>query len=91
MTELAAAGGIFLGCLARALFPFFKKQHQAAERGKDLKWQARYAWTIAFVILVSFIATTMLVPSFEIPATHVFPIAFTTGWAAQDIINMLIS
>ncbi|MCJ7634426.1 hypothetical protein MUP77_18795 [Candidatus Bathyarchaeota archaeon] len=90
MTEIAVAGGLFLGCLARALLPFFKKQYQAAEQGGEVKWEKRYAWTIIFAIFASFITATLLFPSFEMPAVNAFPIAFAIGWASQDILNLAV-
>lgn len=90
MTEIAAAGGLFLGCLARALLPFFKKQARAAEQDERVIWEKRYAWTIIFALISSFIAATLLFPSFTIPATNAFPIAFAIGWAAQDMLNTVV-
>ena len=88
--EVTVAVGLFLGCLARALFPFFKKQAQAAERNEPMKWESRYTWTIIGGIIASFIAATILFPSFVMPTVNAFPIAFTMGWASEDILNTLI-
>ena len=88
--EVAAAIGLFVGCLARALFPFFKKQARAAEQDEKVVWEKRYVWTIIFALITSFITATILFPSFDIPSVNVFPIAFAVGWSAQDIINRLM-
>jgi hypothetical protein len=90
MPELAAAGGLFLGCLARAILPFLRKKYQAAEAGESVKWEGRYIWTLIFALFVSFVVTTLLLPAFEIPPSNVFPLAFAMGWSAQDITNMMV-
>lgn len=89
MLELIAMGGIFLGCLSRALLPFFKKKHTAIKEGKEVKWESRYVWTIVFAIVTSFIATMLVFPTFTIPPENAFPLAFAVGWASQDIINKI--
>ena len=80
-TEIIAGVGIFLGCLARAVLPFFHKKAEAAKNGADVKWERRYSWTIIFAVFVAVIATMMILPTFQVPT------AFIYGWAAQDIIN----
>ena len=88
--EISVAIGLFLGCLARALLPFFKKRAKAAEQDELVKWESRYIWTIIFAIFSAFIVATFLFPSVEIPATNAFPVAFAMGWSAQDITNMMV-
>ena len=85
--EVAAALGLFMGCLARALLPFLKKKYQ--EPAPGLRWEGRYTWTLLFSIFMSFVAATFLLPAFEIPPDNVFPLAFITGWSSLDIINGL--
>jgi hypothetical protein len=87
--ELVAGFGIFLGCFGRAMLPFFRKKAECVKAGDHVgcKWQRRYLWTIIFAVFVSFIATMMILPSFQIPPQYLFPNAFFHGWAAQDIIN----
>ena len=86
-TEVLVGLGIFLGCFARAMLPFFHKKAEAAKANQPVKWEGRYLWTIIFAVFVSFIATMMILPTFQAPAYYVFPSAFLHGWAAQDIIN----
>lgn len=88
--EVSAAVGLFLGCFARAILPFFKKKYKDANNGIDVKWEGRYVWTLLFALFASFITATLLLPAFEIPATNIFPLAFAMGWASQDIINMMV-
>jgi hypothetical protein len=90
MEELAAGIGIFLGCLMRAILPFFKKRKEAIENGEDLKWKACYTWTIVISVATAFIATMIILPDFEIPTTNILPLSFALGWSSQDIINKLI-
>jgi len=85
--EIVAGFGIFLGCFGRTLFPFLRKKAEAIKANEPVKWERRYLWTIIFAILVSFIATMMILLTFEIPAEYIFPLAFLQGWAFQDIIN----
>jgi len=85
--EVLAALGIFFGCLARAVLPFFRKKAAAVKAGEQVKWEGRYVWTIIFAVFVSIIATMLILPSFQIPAAYAFPAAFLYGWAAQDIVN----
>jgi len=85
--EVAAALGLFMGCLARAVLPFLKKKYPEAEAG--IRWQNRYTWTLVFSIFMSFVAATFLLPAFEIPANNVFPLAFIMGWSSLDIVNGL--
>ena len=85
--EVVAGFGIFLGCLARAVLPFFRKKAEAVKANESVKWEGRYLWTIIFAVFVSFIATMMVLPSFQIPAQYLFPSAFLHGWAALDIVN----
>lgn len=87
--EVAAAMGLFLGSLARALLPFFKKKYQEADAGTTLRWENRYTWTLIFSVFISFVAATFLLPAFEIPATNVFPLAFIMAWSSLDIVNGL--
>lgn len=84
---VVAGFGIFLGCFARAMFPFFRKKAEAAKTGEVVRWESRYLWTIIFAVFVSFVATLMILPSFQIPSEFVFPAAFLEGWAVQDIVN----
>jgi hypothetical protein len=85
--EVAAALGLFMGCLARALLPFFKKKYQ--EDQPSLRWEPRYTWTLIFSVFMSFVAATFLLPAFEIPSANVFPLAFVMGWSSLDIVNGL--
>lgn len=91
MTDIMIVAGIFLGCLSRALFPFLKKKKEAAEQGLTLKWETGYIWTLLFGIVISVIATMFILPTFQVPLEYIFPAAFLEGWAAQDIINALVS
>ncbi|HEU65178.1 MAG TPA: hypothetical protein ENN57_00750 [Chloroflexi bacterium] len=90
LPEVAAAVGLFSGCLIRALSPFLRKRYREAKEGKDVKWEPRYAWTLVFALIGSFVATMFILPNFDIPSTNIFPIAFVAGWAAQDILNELV-
>jgi len=85
--EVAAALGLFMGCLARAVLPFLKKKYQEAEAG--IRWENRYTWTLVFSIFMSFVGATFLLPAFDIPANNVFPLAFIMGWSSLDIVNGL--
>ena len=85
--EVVAGFGIFLGCLGRAMFPFLRKQAEAAERNETIRWERRYWWTLGFSIVIAFVATMMILPGFEIPGESVFPVAFLEGWAIEDIVN----
>lgn len=89
MLEGLALGGIFLGCLARSLIPFLKKRANAVEQGINFRWESRYIWTIFLALATSMVTAILLLPTFNIPETSVFPIAFTFGWAAQDIMNRM--
>ena len=89
--ELAVALGLFLGCLCRALFPFFKKQSKAAEQGKSLKWERRYTWTFGFAMFAAFIASMILLPTIEVPTVNAFPLSFLIGWSAEDILNKIVT
>lgn len=85
--EVAAALGIFMGCLARAILPFLKKKYQEPDAG--IRWEGRYTWTLIFSIFISFVAATFMLPTFQIPLTNIFPLAFITGWSSLDIVNGL--
>lgn len=85
--EVIAGVGIFLGCFARAMFPFFRKKAEAAKNAEVVKWENRYLWTIIFAVFVSVITTFTILPGFQIPTEFVFPGAFLEGWAVQDIVN----
>ena len=84
--EVFAGLGIFFGCFGRAFLPFLKKK---AESTETIKWQARYTWTIVFNVFIAAAVTMMILPSFQVPAQFVFPLAFTYGWSSQDIVNKL--
>jgi hypothetical protein len=88
--EVYSGLGIFLGCLARAILPFFRKQADAAEQGQSVKWEGKYTWTIIFAVFSSVVATMLIFPTMQIPAANIFPISFAFGWAAQDIVNNLM-
>jgi hypothetical protein len=88
--EIAVAIGLFFGCLCRTLLPFFKKQYQAAQEGKQVKWESRYTWTLIFALFTAFIAATLLFPTVEVPVVNAFPISFAVGWSAQDILNTIV-
>ncbi len=88
--EVLAAGGLFLGCFSRAILPFLKKKYEEASKGISIKWEGRYTWTFVFAIFTSFVTAMLLFPSFDIPSTNVFPLAFAMGWASQDILNTLV-
>jgi hypothetical protein len=90
MTELIVGGGLFLGCAMRALLPFFRKQAQAAEKNQSVKWEKRYIYTIIFAFIGAFIETMIIIPTFQIPSTYIFPMAFVQGWGTQDIINSFV-
>jgi H+/Cl- antiporter ClcA len=87
--EVLAGLGMFFGCFGRAFLPFLKKQADAANRGQQIKWDKRYIWTIIFAIFISIVATMLILPSFQMPTQFVFPLAFTYGWASQDIVNKI--
>ena len=89
MTEFAAIIGIFFGCLSRSMLPFLRKKHQEAQQGNEMKWEKRYTWTIVFSVFISCIATMLVLPSFNVPYENIFPLAFATGWATEDILNTL--
>jgi len=88
--EVAVALGLFAGCLCRALLPFLKKQTEAAQQGKNLKWQSRYTWTLVFAIFAAFVAATILFPTVQVPVVNAFPISFVVGWSSQDILNTFV-
>ena len=85
--EVAAALGLFMGCLARAILPFLKKKYQEADPA--VRWESRYTWTLLFSIFMSFVGATFLLPTFQIPQANVFPLAFIMGWSSLDIVNGL--
>lgn len=85
--EIVAWLGIFTGCVCRAVLPFLKKQSKAGKNGDSLKWEARYTWTIVLTLVISFVSSMFLLPTFAIPETYIFPGAFVFGWTAQDIVN----
>ena len=85
--EIIGGLGIFLGCLSRAILPFFRKKAEAAESGTDVRWEGRFTWTIVFTVFVAVVSTFLIMPSFQIPDGYIFPMAFAYGWAAQDIVN----
>lgn len=87
--ELLAAGGLFLGCFARAILPFLKKKYQETD-DVAIRWEGRYTWTLVFALFASFVVAVLLFPSFDIPDTNAFPLAFAMGWTSQDIINMMV-
>jgi len=87
--EVLAALGIFFGCLGRAILPFLKKKAEAAKSDEVVRWEGRYVWTIIFAIFVSIITTMLVLPSFQIPSSYIFPIAFALGWGSQDMINRI--
>ena len=84
-------GGIFAGCVARAVVPFLKKRAAAAESGNPFKWETRYIWTILFALAISMVSAIYLLPMFSIPDAFVFPSAFVYGWTSQDITNKVVS
>ena len=84
-------GGIFAGCVMRAVVPFLKKQAAAAEGGQAFKWETRYIWTILFALALSMVSAVYLFPTFAIPETFVFPAAFVYGWTSQDITNKVVT
>ncbi len=86
-TEIIIALGIFLGCLSRAILPFFRKKAEAVEAGKNIRWEGRYTWTIIFAVFVAMISAFLIMPSFQMQDGYVFPMAFAYGWATQDIVN----
>ena len=85
--EFIVVMGLFCGCLCRALLPFFKKQHKAAEAGENLRWERRYSWTLGFAIFTAFIAAMILLPTMQVPTVNAFPLSFIVGWSSQDILN----
>lgn len=85
--EVIATLGIFFGCLSRAILPFLKKKSEAVKAGQQVKWEGRYVWTLIFALFVAMITTMLILPTFNIPSESIFPIAFTFGWASQDIVN----
>jgi hypothetical protein len=90
ITEIAIASGLFLGCLARALLPFLKKQAEAGERGEVIRWEKRYTWTIVLAVVVSMVAAVLIFPTIDIPNSNVFPLTFAIGWGSTDMLNTLV-
>jgi len=85
--EIIALVGIFFGCFARTLFPFLKKRYEAAQSEQQVKWEHRYTVTIIFNLFVAMTTAILMLPAFQMPPSGVFPVAFTFGWASQDIMN----
>lgn len=85
--EIIAMLGIFFGCFARTILPFLKKKYEAAKTGQEIKWENRYIVTVIFTLFVAMTTTMLILPAFQIPSEGIFPVAFTFGWASQDIVN----
>lgn len=84
---ILAGFGLFLGCFARAIFPFLKKKYEESNSGVAIKWEGRYTVTLLFALFASFIVTMLIFPTLGDMA---FPIAFATGWASQDVVNLMV-
>jgi len=90
MEEGLALGGIFLGCLMRALLPFLKKKAEAAENNEEFKWDTKYIYTILFSLAFAMVTAVLLFPAFNIPTGGIFPLAFTFGYTSQDLTNKVV-
>jgi len=82
--------GLFLGCLARVTLPYLRK----AKENPDIKFELKYLATFGFNIVVSLIATMLLLPTVQVEngaMVTIFTTAFVTGWGAQDLLNNILS
>lgn len=86
--------GIFVGVLLRTLLPYVKKLKKAEDKNEEFKFDFKYAGTAIFALVISFVVSTLIFPTFTIPEIalpYVFAQAFAFGWTANDIINEIIS
>ena len=88
--EYVAFIGIFLGCLMRTILPYLRKLKHV----KNLKFEGKYAVSMIFSVVVSFVASMLLFGTFQIPEGSTFFVlvsGFTVGWASNDILNEIIA
>lgn len=85
--EILAGLGIFFGCFARTFLPYLKKKAKDPTGGGQVRWEHRFTWTLVFTVFVAGITTFMILPSFQVPPEFAFPMAFSYGYTAEDIVN----
>lgn len=86
---LISTVAIFLGVLFRTGIPYLAKL-MALEEGETLDFDLKYLATALYSLAVSFVATMVLLPSFNIPQVPyplLFAHGFTFGYASNDFIN----
>jgi len=83
--------GIFLGVLARALFPWLRKLRQ----GKLEHFDRRYLYTAIGSVIIAVVVTLLVFPKFEVPpagqgteaAVKLFATAFGFGFGWHAIVD----
>ncbi len=86
--------GVFVGVLLRTLLPYIRKLKEAEGAEKQLSFDIKYVGTAIFAMIVSFVVSTLIFPTFEIPETYniyIFGQSFAFGWASNDLINEVIA
>ena len=89
--EAFAFIGIFLGALSRTIFPYLKKLKKAADSGVPIKFALRYLLSMIISMILSLFTAALATPSFDIPSANIFFLAFAYGWAANDVMNMVMN
>ena len=82
--------GVFLGILGRTFLPYLRKLREAADRGDRLLFDYRYLVSAMVSVILSLFTAILILPGFEVPETNAFYLAFAYGWAANDLVNMVI-
>lgn len=86
--------GVFVGVLLRTLLPYIRKLKEAEGDTKQLAFDIKYVGTAIFAMIISFVVSALIFPTFEIPETYnvyIFLQSFTFGYASNDLINEVIA
>lgn len=93
--QAAALIGLFLGILARTLFPYLKKAKEAEEAGNELPFNKKFTYTAIYSFVSAGIGAIMLFATYTVPpgltVIQVGIVAFLAGYVENDIMNRLIS
>lgn len=86
--------GVFVGILLRTLLPYIRKLKDAEKKNEQLTFELKYVGTAIFALIVSFVVSALIFPTFPIPDTYnvyIFLQSFTFGYASNDLINEIIA
>ena len=89
--EIIAFAGILLACVLRTMLPYLKKH---IEGNGDITFSLKYIISFLSIVVVGFVATMLLFPTFTIPAgseLYIFIAAFVFAWASNDIVNRVFA